>query len=147
MASIYDLLTADHAMHIQWLVELQNGLSSSETEHAFSRLKEAFRLHTEFENEVFYPTLRAAPDAGRPLRDSARDHAQIQKLLSELSDLDVTFPEWQDIIDELMPMVKGCACKEETLLFPIARQVIDSKLAEAMAIDYQRMRDLAIENG
>ena len=67
MASIYDLLTADHAMHIQWLVELQNGLSSSETEHAFSRLKEAFRLHTEFENEVFYPTLRAAPDAGQPL--------------------------------------------------------------------------------
>ena len=68
-------------------------------------------------------------------------------MLSELSDLDVTFPEWQDIIDELMPMVKRCACKEETLLFPIARQVIDDKLAEAMAIDYQRMRDLAIENG
>ena len=147
MASIYDLLTADHAVHIQWLVALQNGLSSSETEHAFARLKEAFRLHTEFEREVFYPTLGAAPDAGRQLRDSARDHAQIQKLLSELSDLDVTFPEWQDIIDEFLPLVKRCACKEETLLFPIARQVIDDKLAEAMAVDYEQRRDLAIENG
>ena len=63
-------------------------------------------------------------------------------MLSELSDLDVTFPEWQDIIDELMPMVERYAFKEETILFPIARQVIDNKLAEAMAIDYQRMRNL-----
>jgi hypothetical protein len=39
------------------------------------------------------------------------------------------------------------AFKEETILIPIARQVIDNKLAEAMAIDYQRMRDLAIEKG
>jgi hypothetical protein len=36
---------------------------------------------------------------------------------------------------------------EETILFPIARQVIDDKLAEAMVVDYQRMRDLALENG
>jgi hypothetical protein len=46
-------------------------------------------------------------------------------------------------MDEVMPWVERYAFKEETILFPIARQVID----EAMAVDYQRMRDLAIENG
>ena len=147
MASIYDLLKADHAMTVQRLVELQNGLSSSEAEHSFSRLKQGFELHTEFESEAFYPTLRAAPGAGQQLTESIRDHTQIHKLLSELSELDVTFPEWQDIIDELIPMVKRYAWKEETILLPIACQVIDNQLAEMMAIDYQRMRDLAIERG
>ena len=128
MASIYDLLKADHAMAVQLLGELQNGLSSSEAEESFSRLKEGLKLHTEFENVVFYPTLCAAPGAGQPLSELVRDHTQIQKLLSELSDLDVTFPEWQDIIDELMPLVERYAFKEETILFPTARQAIDNKL-------------------
>jgi hypothetical protein len=147
MPSIYDLLKADHAIIIQQLVELQNGLSSSEAEHSFLRLQQRFKLHAEFENVVFYPTLRAEPGTGQQLSHSARDHTQIQKLLNELSDLDVTFPEWQDILDELMPLVERYAFKEETILLPIAYKAIDNKLAEAMAVDYQRMRDLAIENG
>nr|AAV33667.1 MnbG [Comamonas sp. JS46] len=88
----------------------------------------ALEIHTQLEEELFYPALRVVAD-NEVLRKSTPEHDEMRGLVSRLRNMPVTDPVYDDTFFELMRHVMHHVADEETLLLPAAERLIPDQLS------------------
>ena len=138
-----ELLINDHREAIELVEQLEHAdvdqlqTASDETnpvrlhETTFNKLKNALAVHTQIEEQIFYPTLEGFDETGGIVKDYYREHDNVDMILADLSNLKPTDEVWSGRIRELRENLYQHIDKEESELFPQAEKLLgDKKLQE-----------------
>ncbi|MEJ5989912.1 hemerythrin domain-containing protein [Ramlibacter sp. PS3R-8] len=102
----------------------------------------AIEIHTQLEDEIFYPALRVVADTDI-LRKSTPEHDEMRGLISRLRNMPVGDPAFDDTFFSLMRHVMHHVADEETQLLPAAERLLPNKLADLGAQMTRRRLELA----
>ena len=102
----------------------------------------ALEIHTQLEEEIFYPALRAIADT-ELLRKSVPEHDHMRRLITQLRNLEPAHVTFDETFFELMNNVMHHVADEETLLLPAAERVLADRLGELGAQMTKRRLQLA----
>jgi len=115
------VLTAFHQYEIGAPVRMKKGLADN--------ICLALEIHTQLEEEIFYPALRAVADS-EILRKSTPEHDEMRGLISRLRAMTVEDPAFDDTFFELMRHLMHHVADEETILLPAAERLLPERLAD-----------------
>lgn len=90
----------------------------------------ALEIHTQLEEELFYPALRAVSSDSTVLDKSVPEHNEIRRLIGQLRTLEPTDASYDRLFMELMRDVIHHVADEETSLLPAAERLLADRLGE-----------------
>lgn len=109
----------------------------------FSLLKQELEIHTQIEEDVFYPIMdRQGADEHEQVVDALDEHRAIRDLLTEMDDIDPSDPLWRAKAAELHDCIEHHVSDEENELFPLARDEIGAELEQLGSSMYSEKGDL-----
>ena len=127
-----DLLKAQHRYVERLFAQIEGATSGDYKLRLFGDLADMLAVHATIEEKIFYPSVKTGVTADL-LRESAKDHLNMKRLLVELMATEVDDDSFDQKILMLKDMVQHHAeDEEERRLFPIVRKTMDSGLLEAL---------------
>ena len=133
------LLTDDHDKMRKLLDELETTTERGvkTREELFSKIKGELTIHEIIEEEIFYPELKAHPNAKDIVLEGYEEHHVVDTLMKELEELDVTDASWGAKAVVMKENIEHHIEEEEGEMFTKARQAFDREelvdLGERMA--------------
>jgi hemerythrin superfamily protein len=94
----------------------------------------ALDLHTQLEENVFYPAYEAmtGKNGTQLVADSRLAHEHVRELMSELQGIDLDEAAFEEKFHELMGIVREHVAEEENAMFPEAEQILADQLENLM---------------
>jgi len=94
----------------------------------------ALDLHTQLEENVFYPAYEAmtGKNGTQLVADSRLAHEHVRELMSELQGIDLDEAAFEGKFHELMGIVREHVAEEENAMFPEAEQILADQLEDLM---------------
>ena len=89
----------------------------------------ALEIHTQLEEEIFYPALHALSDS-EALRRAQPEHEELRRLVGLLRGMQPTDARYDETFMQLMRGVLHHVAEEETTLLPEAERLMPERLAE-----------------
>jgi hemerythrin superfamily protein len=108
-----DLLKKDHQEVHQLFSEFMSADAEdfARREDIFQRIDRALLIHTDAEEEIFYPSIEDhAPDL---VKEALSEHEEVKQLLADMLDLEVDDDEFNDRMATLMQKVETHVREEE----------------------------------
>lgn len=139
---VYQTLLQDHQT-IQQIVSKIEKTNVSEAERRdllFSILREKLEAHEILEEIVFYPEIDKLPIAGELVNGAFEEHAELDAILQEISELPVDKPEWLERFAELKDIVQQHIINEEDRMFPAARKELPDSRAEQLGRKIEELK-------
>lgn len=97
-------------------------------------------IHTQLEEEIFYPALRSAGLSGPVLDKSVPEHSEMRRLMDVLGAADPHDPTYDATFMELMRTVMHHVADEETVLLADAERVIEPEQLAELGAEMTRRR-------
>lgn len=134
-----DLLMRDHRTAEKLFSELHTA-TSAERERLFGLLNEELRAHTEAEEAVLYPALRA--QSADLVTRSIKEHAIVRRMLGLLSEAVVDSEAFQEDLTDLQKSVQEHIREEEEPggLMNIALQQLTESALDKMGDEIERFK-------
>lgn len=108
-----ELLKADHRQVEDWFEEFENTSSNAKKKKLAQQICKALRVHTQIEEEIFYPACREA-DVGEDLMDEADvEHEGATRLIEQIEQGDPGDDHWEARVSVLAEMIKHHVKEEE----------------------------------
>jgi hemerythrin-like domain-containing protein len=128
-----EILKDDHQKALNLLSELETAVSEAEPDptdtEKFNRLNEAVKLHSQIEEELFYPVMEEIDETRIIVERFNNQHKKIDNLLAHLSTIAINQEEFQEPLAELRRVLELHIEEEEEELFPVAEVILgQSKL-------------------
>lgn len=125
MPSIYDAIKADHDDHRKLLETLADTSGDSDTRRdAWNRFYYEVKSHAAAEEETFYSKLISKTWGQDAARHSVHEHQQLDDLMEELNDMDMSSPAWMQKFKTLRHDYEHHIEEEEGEVFTRAREII-----------------------
>jgi hypothetical protein len=140
--SITNLIRLDHTHVLSAFHQYEIGSSPRLKKGLADNVCLAIEIHTQLEEEIFYPALRVVAD-NEMLRKSTPEHDEMRGLISRLRNMPVGDPVYDDTFFELLRHVMHHVADEETLLLPAAERLLPDQLQELGARMNKRRLELA----
>jgi hemerythrin superfamily protein len=138
---ILHLIEADHRKVAELFQKLHKTRGAGQNrQQLFAEIREALELHTQAEEQVFYPALQATDEARDLVLNAQADHQLIAELLEEMASDAAQDADWDEKLNELRENVEGHVEEEEDDLFDIARQLLSAEQARKLAEEWQRVK-------
>lgn len=125
----FKLLQADHRNVAALFDELEQASGKAKLS-VFNEIKTELELHAHIEEKVFYPALEKPRETKELTLEAYEEHAQVKKLLRELSKTRSPNEEWEAKAKVLQENVEHHVEEEENELFPKAQQVLSEEELE-----------------
>jgi hemerythrin superfamily protein len=106
----------------------------------------ALEIHTQLEEEIFYPALRKVADT-EAVKKSVPEHDEVRRLIAQLRKLEPGDTAYDESFHHLMNSVIHHVADEETLLLPAAERMLADQLHELGARMSTRRLQLAAPRG
>ena len=133
------LLRADHKKMRQLLTDLKSAEKPGQRQRLLAQVKQELEVHTQIEEEIFYPAFRAAAQTKKDeqlFHEATAEHHAADLMLQEVGSADDATEEFPGRAKVLKEVVEHHAQEEETDMFPRARKLIGAaelrRLAEQM---------------
>ena len=131
MPSIYDAIKADHDEHRALLDTLADTSGDSETRReAWNRFYYDVKSHAAAEEETFYSKLISKTWGQDAARHSVHEHQQLDDLMEELNEMDMSSPGWLTKFKTLKHEYEHHMEEEEDEVFTRAKEVIPAEEIE-----------------
>ena len=128
--SITNLIRIDHAHVLATFQQFHAGTSVRKKQALAESACLALEIHSQLEEEIFYPALRElAPDT-TIVEKSFPEHAEMRRLITRLRGVVPTDPEYDSTFMELMRDVMHHVADEETTLLPAAERLLAERLGD-----------------
>lgn len=125
MPSIYDAIRKDHDEHRKLLETISDTSGdSAERREAWDRFYRDVKSHAAAEEETFYSKLISKTWGQDHARHSVHEHQQLDDLMEELNDKDMSSPGWLTKFKTLRHEYEHHIDEEEDEVFPRAREII-----------------------
>ncbi|MBL0419293.1 hemerythrin domain-containing protein [Ramlibacter sp. AW1] len=123
-----ELLDADHLavkhLFVEYarLAKAMPAESTADREALARKICDELTVHTQIEEDIFYPALRqAAPDAGDVIDEGIEEHHEAKVLISQIRELGTAGAEMDKLVAELARAVEHHVKEERDELFPKAK--------------------------
>jgi hypothetical protein len=140
--SITNMIRLDHTHVLTAFHQYEVGASDRLRKGLADNVCLALEIHTQLEEEIFYPAMRAVAD-NEVLRKSTPEHDEMRGLISRLRNMPVNDASFDDTFFDLMRHVMHHVADEETQLLPAAERLIPDQLHELGARMTRRRLELA----
>ena len=139
------LLKADHDKVKKLLAELESTTERGVKTRAelFATIKGELTLHEIVEEEIFYPALKAHPEAKEIVLEGYEEHAVVDRLMGELEELSVEDETWGPKAKVMKENIEHHIEEEEGEMFEQARQVFDAAELEDLGLRMERRKQTA----
>ena len=140
--TITDMIRMDHTHVFAVFHRFKPGVSANRKSALVRNACMAIEVHTQLEEEIFYPALReyAGPD---PVLDrSAPEHDEMRALIARLRRMEPDDPELDSTFLGLMRTVIHHVADEESVLLPEAERRMGPQLSELGAQMTRRRMEL-----
>ncbi|MBI3653062.1 MAG: hemerythrin domain-containing protein [Acidobacteria bacterium] len=144
-----ELLKEDHRETLELLERLEtledemdaedDGIEVLPTE-LFNQLKAALTLHTQLEERIFYPALRAFAETREMIPEALAEHQAVDELLEEMAQLSPHEEEFQNKLEELREQVEHHIEEEEDEMFPKAEELCGQQRLDELGQQLQQMK-------
>ncbi len=125
MTDIYSAIKADHDEHRDLLARIADTSGASEArKEAWSSFYNDVKSHAAAEEETFYSKLISKTWGQDAARHSVHEHQQLDDLMEELNDMDMSSPGWLQKFKTLEHEYNHHMDEEENEVFTRAREVI-----------------------
>jgi hemerythrin superfamily protein len=135
------LLRRDHRLAEELFAEFGRS-APQQLDPLARRICKMLRVHTQIEEELFYPAVsRALTDdvSESPLlADAAREHEQAKQTIARIESMSSDAPEFRDEMDRLARQVGEHVAKEEQELFPQVQTTTIDLAALGLALAERR---------
>jgi len=137
-----ELLKNDHqeASSLMEQIELADKGDRSAKE-LFTQLKQALTLHTQVEEQVFYPALKSFEETKDMVPEALEEHQEVDELLAEMAALSPGNDEFMDKFTELRDAVEHHVEEEENEMFPKAEKALGESRLQEMGRQMQQMKE------
>lgn len=116
------LLKADHREVKGWFDDYEDLEDDTGKEALSAQICKALKVHTQIEEEIFYPAARAATGDDDLLDEAKVEHAGAKDLIAQIEAMNVGDDLYDAKVKVLGEQVKHHIEEEEGELFPEARQ-------------------------
>ena len=144
--SITNMIRMDHTHVLTTFHQFQADTSPRVKKGLADTVCVALEIHSQLEEEIFYPALRAIADTDF-LQKSVPEHDQMRRLITQLRNLEPGHASYDETFFELMNTVLHHVADEETLLLPTAERVLADQLGELGARMTKRRLQLVASRG
>lgn len=124
-----ELLKQDHKEAMSLINQLESVGSQGANTETFAKLKAALTLHTQLEESLLYPALENFDDTRDQVRESYREHKQVDELLAEMMK---PADDWSDKLSDLKDDIEHHVDEEENEMFPKAERLLGEERLEEM---------------
>lgn len=126
---LIDILVTDHREIETMFAELETGSGDPKHRKNLSDVVIAELVRHAIAEEMYvYPTARKVlPDGDQTAEHEISEHAEAERLMNEIDDLDATDPRFDTALGELMATIRHHVQDEETDLFPRLRQACSTE--------------------
>lgn len=137
-----DLLTRDHRL-IDELFTSFFQAAPQQLDPLARRLCKMLRIHTQIEEELFYPASRRAAGTDTLVDDAERDHAEAKQAVMRVESMTSDNSEFKQAVGDLRDLIKAHVQSEEDELF---RKVREAKLdLVALGVTLAERRDTLMD--
>lgn len=131
MPSIYDAIKSDHDQHRALLKTIADTSGDSEDRRAaWGKFYHEVKSHAAAEEETFYSKLMSKTWGQDAARHSIHEHQQLDDLMEELNETDMSSPAWLTRFKELKHEYEHHMKEEENEVFERAGDVIPDREIE-----------------
>jgi len=136
-----ELLKSDHqeAKSLMEQIEIADKGDRS-AKDLFNQLKQALTLHTQIEEEIFYPALKSFDETKDMVPEALEEHQEVDEMLAEMSALSPGNDEFMDKFTELRDAVEHHVEEEEDEMFPKAEKALGQPRLQEMGQQMQQMK-------
>lgn len=137
MAKIFDLLKEDHDKHrelIKKIVKTEG--DSAERRELFTEFREEVTAHANAEEQSLYAEMLSRPELQDDGRHSVAEHKELDDLLAELSEMDMSSSGWLQKFKTLRHDYEHHIDEEEQEMFPAADEEFAAKCEERLGDIY-----------
>ena len=100
----------------------------------------ALEVHAQLEEEIFYPALREVAGGNEILDKSVPEHDEMRHLIGAMRSMEVGDPAYNDTFHMLMRTVLHHVADEESMLLPLAEDLMPDRLVQlGMQMTRRRM--------
>lgn len=142
MPTIYEKLKSDHDRHRDLLAKLAETEGDSEDRR---QLWKSFYYdvgaHAAAEEETFYSELIADSDGQSEGRHSVAEHHELDEIIQELNDMDMSSPGWLTRFKTLKDRYEHHIEEEEEDIFPVAKEVIGADKDGEIAAEFAERKE------
>ena len=137
MPTIYEKLKSDHDKHRDLLAKLaETEGDSDERRELWKTFYYDLSAHAAAEEVSFYSPLMAQSDAQAEGRHSVAEHKELDDLLQELNDMDMSSPGWLTRFKTMKDRYEHHIEEEEEDIFPVAKDVIGTDKSGEIAAEF-----------
>jgi hemerythrin-like domain-containing protein len=143
-----ELLKEDHQEIIRMIEELEvvddesDEIAQAET-GAFDELHYFLKLHTQIEEDIFYPALEKFDETRELVREAYRAHDRVDNFLAQLSLLLPDEEEFQEALSELRADIELHIEEEEGELFAKAEELCSPQKLEELGRQMEDIKNKA----
>src|SRR5262245_6813068 len=139
-----EFLLEDHQKILRLIEELESvdekvGADPTDTE-TFNKLHQALRMHTEIEEDIFYPAMEEFDIVRQVVEIAYQEHELIDQLLSQLTTLAPNEIEFQEALADLRNILEHHIEEEEGILLPSAEELFEEVKLEEMGRRMEEMK-------
>ncbi|MHB8528345.1 MAG: hemerythrin domain-containing protein [Caulobacteraceae bacterium] len=116
------VLKADHREVLGWFEEYEDLTRDAEKEALSGQICLALKVHTQIEEEIFYPAVRKATRDDALMDESEVEHAGAKDLVAQIESMRVGEKLYDAKVRVLGEQIRHHAHEEETEMFPEARE-------------------------
>ena len=133
MPDVIAVLTEDHRTVERLFTDFETAAQPDRKEEIIKDVVRELSVHAAAEEQLVYPTMRAALQDGSDDVDHAIDeHQQVKRLLADLEKLPAGEPESDDTMRRLMQEIRSHVAEEEGDLFPRLRSSLAAERLDQM---------------
>jgi len=116
------LLKADHKKVSGLFEEFQTSRSASKKKKLVAQICLELNIHTEIEEEIFYPAVKAALKDKELVPEATVEHASIKDLIAQVKDVEPDGEMYNARVKVMSEFVKHHVKEEQNEMFPKARK-------------------------
>lgn len=146
MPSIYDAIRKDHDRHRELLDTIAGTEGASdERKAAWEEFYNDVKGHSAAEEETFYSKLMQQTWGQDAARHSVHEHAEMDEILEELREMDMSSPGWLTRFKTLKHDYEHHMEEEEEEVFARAKEVIGEEENDAYGAKFLKRKSQELE--
>ncbi|MBO9499160.1 MAG: hemerythrin domain-containing protein [Novosphingobium sp.] len=144
---IFDDLIADHQRQRELIAQVMDAPADGEKRgKCFEQLRIELQAHAAAEEETLYATMLADPELREDARHSVAEHKEIDDLLGELVETDLSSPGWIATFKKLCERYLHHIDEEEREMFPAAAKRLTLAEEERLGRVFERRKPRELEH-
>ncbi|RIJ30954.1 hemerythrin domain-containing protein [Henriciella algicola] len=146
MSTIYETLKKDHDKHREMLDLIASTSGDNEMRRdVWDKFYHDVSAHAAAEEETFYSKLISTEDGQPEGRHSVAEHKELDDLMEELNDTDMSSPAWLTKFKKLKDRYEHHMEEEENDVFPVAKETVGKDGNEKLGSAFKKRKEAEFE--